>query len=105
MWVRTIYVDDTYSKALVRFLWMMRALAKLSNRSAVSSSLGAGSIATHGRGVTTHDLALTTLDGGARPSIEAIEVVNVGASSATTPNGARSVARNVMSFILDVFGG
>lgn len=98
----TIYVADMYSNALVRFLWVMRASAKSSNRASVSSSLGAGSIATHGGGVTTHDLALNALVGGMRPYKE---VVRVGAGAATAPRGARSTARNVRGFILDILRG
>lgn len=79
------------SKASVRFLSTMNALANVLNRSSVSAAVGGGSMATHGAGVTTDCLAATILVGGSG-------LAEAGSAKAARAERKRDAARILIAY-------
>lgn len=68
----TIYVLEMYSNASVKFFLTMNAFANLLNRFLTTASHGAGTIGSHGAGVTTACLASSTRLGEAATEAQTV---------------------------------
>lgn len=70
----TMYVVEMYSNASVKFFSTMKAFANLLNLFFTTASHGAGTIGTHGAGVTTACLAPSTRLGEAAAEAQTVRI-------------------------------